>query len=134
MAKSKPRVGLLATHPIQYYAPRYQAIAKVFDLHVFYCHRQTPEAQGAAGFGLPFDWDVPMLEGYQWRFLTNRSRHPDVSYFFGCDTPEIRQIIRDQHFDAFIVHGWAMKSFWQAIIACRKNDTPVLVRGDCQLM
>jgi glycosyltransferase involved in cell wall biosynthesis len=37
-------------------------------------------------------------------------------------------------FDAFIVCGWHLKSYWQAIRACRRAGIPVLVRGDSQLM
>src|SRR5436309_3266717 len=113
--EEKPKIGLLATHPIQYYVPWYRALAQVVDLQVFYCHRQTPQGQGEAGFGVAFDWDIPLLDKYQCCFLPNRARKPNVSSFFGCDTPEISQIIQRELFNAFIVHGWAVKSFWQAI-------------------
>lgn len=131
--REKPRVGLLATHPVQYYVPWYRQLAQVLDLEVFYCHRQTAEGQARAGFGVPFEWDVPLLDGYPHRFLPNRARKPDVSSFFGCNTPDVGRIIRHGAFDAFIVHGWAIRSFWQAIIACWRSGTPVLVRGDSQL-
>ena len=29
--------------------------------------------------------------------------------------------------------GWYLKGFWQAIIACKLNKVPVIVRGDSQL-
>jgi len=132
-AGPRPRVGLLATHPVQYYVPWYRELAQALDLEVFYCHRQNAEGQARAGFGVSFEWDVPLLDGYPHRFLANRARKPDVSSFFGCNTPEIGRIIRRGAFDAFIVHGWAVWSFWQAIIACWRNGTPVLVRGDSQL-
>lgn len=132
MTDRKFQVGLLATHPIQYYAPWYRALARAVDLQVFYCHRQTPEQQGEAGFGLAFDWDVPLLDGYRHRFLVNRARRPNASSVLGCDSPEIGQIIRQERFDAFIVHGWAIRSYWQAMVACWQSGTPVLVRGDSQ--
>lgn len=127
------RVGILATHPIQYYAPWYRMLAQQLDLTVFYCQRLTPQAQ-AMGFGGAFEWDVPLLKGYRARFLMNQAREPNVSTFCGCDTPEIGQIIAQERFDAFIVHGWAIKSFWQAILACWRTRTPVLVRGDSQML
>jgi len=136
MKNNKYLLGILATHPIQYYAPWYQALAKhpQISLRVFYCHRQTPQGQAEAGFGVPFDWDIPLLDGYAYQFLVNKSHHPNVYTFFGCDTPEIMRIISDNSFDAFIVQGWSMLSFWQAIIACWRTHTPVLVRGDSQLL
>jgi glycosyltransferase involved in cell wall biosynthesis len=127
------RVGLLATHPIQYYAPWYRELAKSVDLDVFFSHRQTDSDQAKAGFGVRFDWDVPLLAGYRSRFLRNVARVPDVSRFRGCNTPEIRGVIQSAKFDAFIVHGWSTLSYCQAIAACWSTRTPVLVRGDSAL-
>jgi len=132
----KYNLGILATHPVQYYVPWYRALARYpeINLEVFYCHRQTPEGQARAGFSVPFDWDIPLLDGYKYRFLNNKAANPNVSTFFGCDTPEIMRIISDSSFDAFIVQGWYVKSLWQAIRACWDSRTPVLVRGDSQLL
>jgi hypothetical protein len=58
------RVGILVTHPIQYYAPWYRALAAEVDLEVFFSHRQQPKGQADAGFGVAFEWDVPLLDGY----------------------------------------------------------------------
>jgi glycosyltransferase involved in cell wall biosynthesis len=127
------RVGILATHPVQYYVPWYRRLAERVDLHVFYAHGQTPDGQAAAGFGVPFDWDLPLLEGYRHEFLENRARQPNVSRFWGCHTPDIGRRIRAGGFDAFIVHGWGVRSYWQAMVACWRTGTPVLVRGDSQL-
>ena len=160
------RLGILASHPIQYQAPGFRALAKVVDLEVFFAHRQSAAEQGKAGFGVAFEWDVDLLSGYRHRFLKNVSSKPGVDHFFGCDTPEIAEIIRargpqdhglrttDQVtpcgqksevsgqwpivsrpvFDAFIVTGWHLKSYWQAVRACRRTGVPVLVRGDSQLL
>ena len=65
------RLGVLASHPIQYQAPLFRELARQLDLTVYYAHRQTPEAQALAGFGVPFDWDVDLLAGYEHRFLDN---------------------------------------------------------------
>jgi glycosyltransferase involved in cell wall biosynthesis len=127
------RLGILTSHPIQYQAPWFRALAKVVDLEVFFAHRQTASEQGNAGFGVAFDWDVDLLSGYSHRFLENVSKNPGVNHFSGCDTPEIKQIIRDEKLDAFIVCGWCLKSYWQAVRACRRARVPVLVRGDSQL-
>lgn len=127
-------VGILSTHPIQYYSPWYRELAKVVQLDVFYCHRQSSDDHRGTEFGVAFEWDVPLLEGYNSCFLTNRAVHPDVSSFDGCDTPEIIAIIRENRFDAFVVHGWYTKSFWQAMLACWQTGTPLMVRGDSHLL
>jgi hypothetical protein len=131
----KYKIGILSTHPIQYYVPWYRELAGYpeIELEVFYCHAQTPEDQAQAGFGVSFAWDIPLLEGYNYRFLNNKSRHPNVYTFFGCNTPEIKQIILQGSYDAFIIQGWYVLSFWQAIAACWKTRTPLLIRGDSHL-
>ena len=39
------RIGFLVSHPIQYYAPIFRALARRCDLTVFFAHRQTAEGQ-----------------------------------------------------------------------------------------
>ena len=127
------RIGFLVSHPIQYYAPIFRALAQRCDLTVFFAHRQTAEGQAKAGYGVTFQWDVDLLSGYDSRFLTNVSRQPSTDLFAGCDTPGIVQEIEQGGFDAFLVPGWGLKSYLQAARACRRAQVPVLVRGDSQL-
>jgi glycosyltransferase involved in cell wall biosynthesis len=128
------KLGILSTHPIQYYTPLYQALATRSDLDVtvYYAHKPTP-AQQAEGFGAAFEWDLRLLDGYRSVFLENRARRPSLSGFRGCDTPGIWDVIRQEQFDAFLVHGWHAKTYWQAITACWRTGTPVMVRGDSTL-
>ncbi len=133
MTGARARVAILATHPVQYYVPWYRRLAEAVDLEVLYCHRQTAEGQGRAGFGVPFDWDVPLFGGYRSRFLRNVASRPAVDRFGGCDTPEVARVVEAARFDAFILQGWATRSAWQAMRACRRSGTPILIRGDSQL-
>ena len=130
----KIKLGILATHPIQYYVPLYRYLAqhKELELTVFYCQKPSPEQQGI-GFNIPFTWDINLTSGYQYVWLVNKSAKPNLQSFWGCDTPEIATIIREQKFDAFLVSGWYNQSMWQAITACWINEVPILVRGDSHL-
>lgn len=127
------RLGILATHPIQYYAPWFRYLAQRLDIEVFYAHRQDARGQAEAGFGVPFDWDIPLLEGYPHRWLTNVSRRPTGQSFGRFDTPEVYEILKRERFDAFLVFGWNHKSALQTILACWRRNIPVLMRGDSQL-
>jgi len=128
------RLGILATHPIQYYAPLYRALAARpgVDLTVYFAHQPTPAEQGI-GFGVAFTWDHNLIDGYPHIFLTNRASGPNRDRFRDYDTPSIASIITRGRFDAFLVHGWQTQSYWQAMRACWQSATPVLVRGDSQL-
>jgi glycosyltransferase involved in cell wall biosynthesis len=133
MSLSGPRLAILASHPIQYYAPLYRELAKTIDLEVMFAHRATPADQARAGFGVAFDWDIELTDGYPSRFLTNVSRMPGSDRFSGCDTPDIGERLRQGRFDALMVLGWHLKSYVQGIMAAKRRRLPVLVRGDSQL-
>ena len=48
----------MTSHPIQYHAPWFRALAQRCTLQVYFAHRQSAAEQGAAGYGVDFDWDV----------------------------------------------------------------------------
>lgn len=127
------KLGVLTSHPIQYQVPLFRELARRCNLHVFFAHQQTAQAQAAAGFGVAFDWDVDLLSGYTHTFLENVAKHPDTATFIGCDTPDVANRISSGKFDAFLVTGWNLKAYWQAIRACQRCGVPVMVRGDSQL-
>jgi glycosyltransferase involved in cell wall biosynthesis len=103
------------------------------DLEVLYCHRASPKEQAAAGFGIEFDWDMSLLDGYAYRFLRNVSKTPSIDRFSGLDTPEVSQILSQRRYDAVLVSGWHYKSAWQAIRACWDQRIPLMVRSDSHL-
>ena len=135
VSKEKKKLAVISTHPIQYHSLWFQAMASrpELDLRVYYCHQATPREQAGAGFGVEFDWDVPLLEGYPYNFLKNVADSPGEGKFGGFDTPEIKEIIRRHEYDAVLVNGWHYKSAWQAIWACWKSKVKVMVRGDSHL-
>ncbi len=128
------RIAVVTSHPIQYQAPWFRALSRAADLEVLFCHRQDDAGQGAAGFGEPFEWDVPLTDGYQSRWLRNVAAAPSVDCFSGCDTPEVSEVLAGGAFDACVVSGWYLKSYQQSIRACRRHGIPVLLRGDSQLV
>ena len=129
------KLAILATHVIQYQASWFRALAEhaEIDLEVLYCHRATPRDQANAGFGVEFDWNLSLLDGYQYRFIKNVSAKPTVATFRGLDTPEIAEIIKRERYDAVIINGWHYKSAWQTMRRCWQTKTPVLARSDSHL-
>ena len=127
------KIGILASHPIQYQAPIFRELARHAELRVFFAHRQSAAGQANAGYGTAFEWDIDLLHGYESNFLENIASRPDTARFLGCNTPAIFAAVRQGDFDAFIVTGWNLLSYWQAVMACRLYRVPVLVRGDSHL-
>lgn len=125
------RVAMVTTHPIQYQVPWLRLLGQKpgIDLHVFFAMVPDASEQGRE-FGVAFDWDVPLLGGYDHTVLQNVSKRPSLTEFSGCDTPGVATAIRDGCFDAVIVNGWGSKTCLQALWACRKTGTPCIVRGE----
>lgn len=125
------RVAMVTTHPIQYQVPWLRKLAAQddIDLRVFFAMIPDAAEQGRE-FGVAFSWDIPLLDGYSYTLLENRARAPSLTKFGGCDTPQIYREIRCGRFDAVIVNGWVAKSCLQALWACRRTETPCIVRGE----
>src|SRR5438309_1390208 len=110
----KKHLAILASHPVQYQAAWFRALAAhpEVELEVLFCRAATPREQAAAGFGVEFDWDVSLLDGYPHRFLRNMAHKPSLHGFSGIDTPDVKEIVEQEKFDAVIINGWHYKSAW----------------------
>ncbi|WP_295632407.1 glycosyltransferase family 4 protein [Novosphingobium sp.] len=127
------KLAIVASHPVQYYAPLFRTLAQQLDLTVFYGHRDSSEDQARAGFGVGFAWDVDLLSGYDHVFLDNTASNPGLGRFSGVDTPEIGDRLRSGGFDGVLLLGWYLKSFIQALVVAKRAGISVMVRGDSQL-
>ncbi len=130
------RLAIVASHVIQYQGPLFQRLAACpeIDLTVFYCSDQGLSTYLDRGFGKKIAWDVPLLDGYQFEFVPNRSPFPDPSRPAGLMNPGLIRRIRHGGFDAVWVHGWANLSAWIAMIAAFSARVPVLMRGETNLI
>lgn len=127
------RLGVVTSHPIQYQAPLFRALAKRVDLTVYFAHRATGKDQAEAGFDIGFDWDTDLTSGFHHVFLENVSRRPGITRFSGCDTPSIGNALAADKVDVLAVYGWHLKSYLQAAKAGRSLGIPVMVRTDSDL-
>lgn len=126
------RLAVIATHPVQYYAPLFRLLAERLELTVYYAHVPNPTEQGG-GFGTAFAWDIDLTSGYDYKVLKNISARPDVSRAAGLDTPEIAEQLANGCFDVVLALGWYTRSLRQGIIAAKRLGIPVMVRGDSQV-
>lgn len=131
----KYKLVAVESHPIQYKAPLFRTLAEDdrFDLTVLYAMIPDARHQGD-GFGVDFEWDVPLLEGYRYEVLENRARHPSVTCFNGCDTPGVYAWLKKNRPDAVLVNGWVVKTCIQTLLACRRLGIPCIVRGEANLL
>lgn len=125
------RVAMVTTHPIQYQVPWLRMLSERndIDLHVYFAMIPDATEQGRE-FGVSFEWDMPLLDGYSYSVLKNVSVKPSITEFGGCDTPEIGAVLAAEDYDAVIVNGWGTKTMLQALWACWRTKTPCIVRGE----
>ncbi len=126
---SSAKVAIIATHPIQYQVPWFQKLAEHVELTVYYALLPDAEQQGV-GFGVPFTWDIPMLEGYEWRVVPNKRTSPSLRGFFASSTPAIHSLLAEAKPDAVIITGWHALPLLQALWACIRLGIPRIVRGE----
>lgn len=131
------RIAFLISHPIQYFSPLFQRMAAhpQIDLTVFYCSDESIRGGVDREFGRPVTWDIPLLEGYRYRFLPNRSWKPSIFRgYWGLWNPRIVLELRRDRFDALIVHGWSYATHWLAVSTAWARGIPVYLRGENPLV
>lgn len=129
----KYRVLLLTTHVIQYASPVYRLFSQDprVDLLVAYCSLQGAEAGFDPEFGVDVQWDVPLLDGYRWVHVPNRSLRPGLGRFFGLWNPGLWKLVRSGNFDAVVIYtGYMIASFWLTVLAAKSKGVPVVIASD----
>jgi glycosyltransferase involved in cell wall biosynthesis len=130
--KSRSRkLAIVVSHPIQYYSPWFRFIQENTNLNlkVFYLWNFGTTETRDEGFGQSLKWDVPLLEGYSYEFVPNRSSNPGTSSFGGLDNPLLLSAIQSFAPDAVLCYGYAWKSMVN-LIRKRPRHLPIIMRGD----
>jgi glycosyltransferase involved in cell wall biosynthesis len=128
MNKRRFRVLVIASHVVQYTASvfRTAAVHPSLEFHVAYCSLRGAEAGHDAEFGSVIQWDVPLLDGYDWIEVKNKGNGSDS--FWGLFNPRLWSLIRKGDFDAVICFtGYIKASFWIAYFAARCSGTPTML-------
>jgi glycosyltransferase involved in cell wall biosynthesis len=138
MAQRRYRVLFIVTHVVQYASPIFRQMAQDprLDIQVAYCSLQGAEG-GAVDpeFGREVKWDVPLLDGYPWTLVRNRSFRPGLGRFFGLFNPGLWSLIRNGRFDAVIPHtGYRYASFWIVIAAANLSGAKVIFGTDASTL
>ncbi len=114
--------------------PLFQLLAKNCELKIFY----TWGADGAKAkydpdFKQLINWDLPLLEGYEYEFLLNTAKDPGSHHFNGIINPTLKEQITDFNPKAILIYGWAYHSHLQTI-RYFKGKIPLWFRGDSTIL
>lgn len=130
------KLAIITTHPIQYYAPWFKLLAErdKIEVKVFYTWgEEVLSDKFDPGFGKTIQWDIPLLEGYEYVFERNIAKNKGSHHFSGIVCPELIEHISQWQADALLVIGWAYKAHLD-VLRHFKGQKPVLFRGDSTLL
>lgn len=128
----RPRLLIVATHPIQYHSPWFRDLAKREDIEIEVAFCELPDAsRQGVGFGVEFTWDLPLTDGFPWRKLEATLAHENQGFgFWGRRLRNARAQLAEMRPDAVLVLGWNQFALLQAWAAARTLGLPVIVRGE----
>lgn len=132
-SEKKLRALVLSSHPTQYSSPLWRRMARHprLDVLVAYCSLDGVESYLDSGFGVPVEWDVPLLQDYSWTQIRNISPRSGRRGVFGLINPGVWNLIRGGNFDAIIaLTGYMCATFWIALLAAKLSGTPILFGTD----
>jgi glycosyltransferase involved in cell wall biosynthesis len=129
----RKRIIFILSHPIQYFSPLFQLMAKdpEINLLVLYCSDENIKGHIDKDFGIEVKWDIPLLEGYNYKFLKNNSWKPSIfKGFFGLINLEIFRALKNERDSLLIVHGWSYATNFLAILAAKINGLILCLRAE----
>jgi glycosyltransferase involved in cell wall biosynthesis len=125
------KLAYLVSHPIQYQAPLLRRIAAdpEIELTVFFCSASSLRAHRDEGFGRVIEWDVPLLDGYDHRFLPaiGDTGSPSVTRPLNYG---LARALREGGYQALWVHGYTRLYHLVSMIGARRRGLVVLNRDE----
>jgi glycosyltransferase involved in cell wall biosynthesis len=126
-----PSLGIFMSHPIQYQVSLLREISSqnLVDMEVnFYWDFGINESYDRE-FKSRIKWDIPLLNGYTYKFHKNYAWNKSTS-FFGCTNPSVILPIFSKRYDVVLIYGWGLLSNWLVIFACLITGTKIMMSSE----
>lgn len=123
------RLAIFATHPVQYHVPIWRELAQTLELDivVYYFSDHSIRGEFNTDFGVKVTWDVPLLEGYEYRFL---QRNADLKKKHKVRIPNAQQLLKEGKFDSVLIQGYMHQFERDVIIAAKALGIKTILRGE----
>ncbi|MRI02116.1 glycosyltransferase [Kriegella sp. EG-1] len=129
------KIIFINSHPIQYFAPMYAFMnTNGQKTDAWYCSDDSLKGDLDKEFGVKVKWDIPLLQGYEYRFFKNYSWKPSIfKGFFGLiNLGLIRQLFREEK-SVFVVHGWNYCTHFLVLMLGKLRGHTICLRNDMPL-
>ncbi len=129
------RLAVVTTHPVQYHVPWLIQLAEQgIQLKVFYTWEQARNGiVYDPGFGRKIQWDIPLVEGYDYQFVKNIAPVAGTHHYWGIVNPGLNAEIESWNPDCLLIFGWNFYSHLRCLRHFHKK-IPILFRGDSVLL
>ena len=128
----RPRLAVLASHPIPYQAPLFRELARDarIDLHVLFLSRHGVSDRLDRDFGATFKWDVDLLSGYPSSFVFNLGERVTPGKPLSYMNPGIVRALRRVEPNVVLFFGMRSPSHLAALAWARKAGIACLYRAE----
>jgi glycosyltransferase involved in cell wall biosynthesis len=133
-ALRKPRLFVVVTHPIQYYAPLYRCLAERggVDIKVIYLSDAGAVGHEDEGFSHKVQWDVPLLAGYDFQVLQPGSPITTRRFWTRHDD-RLTSVLNRESPDWLLLYGYASRMNWVAAHWARRHRVNVMYSSDSNI-
>ena len=125
---------VIASHPIQYYAPLYRCMAArgATNLKVVYLSDAGAKGHQDPGFARRVEWDVPLMEGYEVCVLQPGS---DITArnFWSSHSSELTSVLAREKPHWILLYGYSSRMNWVALQWAKKNGVEVAYSSDSNI-
>ncbi len=128
----KCKLAIITSHPVQYYAPWFRTIAgdPDIELKVFYLWQPNSTNTPDPEFERKIEWDIPLLDRYDYEWVPNVSPRPGTDHFNGLNNPSTASALRRWQPDAVLCIGYLYRTFFRLFLNRSLNSIPFMLRGD----
>ena len=127
---SGQRLAVVVSHPIQYYAPLWRALAGApgVELRVFFASRVGLDKTYDAEMKTSLAWATDLTGGYDHEFLPEAARFQRTG--FHLDNPSVGAALSRFQPSAVILHGYGSKTMLRALLWCKLHRARALLMAD----
>ncbi len=124
------RLAVVVTHPIQYYAPFWRALARepALSLHVLFASRIGVDKIWDPEMNAEVAWSTDLTAGYSHEFLPEAASIKQTG--FVLDNPSVGAALSRIRPDAVILHGYSSKTLLRALLWCKLHRARTLLTAD----
>ena len=134
--KKRYSIAVLTSHPIQYQVPLWRKLAEhpEIDLTVYFCSQFGVKEMFDPDFGLKFKWDIPLLDGYHYKFLKNYSAKKSLDGFFALVNFGIIKKMLKNRYDGILLHSYAYATNFFTVFVAKIIGTKVIIRSESNML